>query len=236
MRKQKRGLRKTNKAVFWPQIFTDETQICIRRIGINIRSYQLLAARSSRLLHSQRIRASRNNGQRRCSTNDCLPAKQLLTAAERLEIKDKKIRDKTTRARFGNIHAFNNVIIDPQYATISVMGAVTLVENSLYRDATCATSFSHAKDYAAKEKGGTVWIVDSLNENPRASKPVEKADERFEQENNFKSNVERAKLQFNLPRGFEWSDRNRLPYEDSLTPTAQIEGEVRKNAGARLLR
>ncbi len=142
------------------------------------------------------------------------------------------IEDRVPRARFGNIHAFNNVVIVAQYATMSVMGAVTLVENSIYRDAKCATSFSHAKDSALKEKGGTICIVNSLNENPRTAKPAEKADERFEQENNFKSNVERGKLEFNKPAGFAWENRNQLPYRYEADATDKAEKRVKSLSGA----
>lgn len=122
------------------------------------------------------------------------------------------IEDRTPRARFGNIHCYNNLIEGAQNANISVMTAVTLVEHCVYRDVKIATTFSHAKDSALKEKGGTICIVDSRNENPRTAPVAAKADEKFEQENNFKSNVERAKLQFNPPAGFAWENLNALPY------------------------
>jgi pectate lyase len=141
------------------------------------------------------------------------------------------IEDRTPRARFGNIHAFNNVIEGAQYATISVMGAVTLVENCVYRDTKCATSYSHAKDSSLHEKGGTICIVDSRNENPRQSPVPAKAEERFEQEKNFQSNVERAKLQFNAPVAFEWTNRNALPYGYRTDATDANVDVVKRNAG-----
>ena len=142
------------------------------------------------------------------------------------------IEDRVPRARFGNIHAFNNVVEGAQYATMSVMGAVTLVENSIYRDVKCATSFSHAKDSALKEKGGAICIVDSKNENPRETTPATKPDERFEQENNFKSNVERTKLEFNAPRGFVWENRNQLPYRYEADVTGKTVELVKRLSGA----
>jgi len=54
--------------------------------------------------------------------------------------------DLAPRARFGNIHCYNNVIETAKYATISVSGAVTLVESCIYSNTLVATSFSHAKD------------------------------------------------------------------------------------------
>jgi pectate lyase len=50
------------------------------------------------------------------------------------------IDDRAPRARFGNIHAYKNLIEGAQNATISVMGAVTLVERCVYRDARIATT------------------------------------------------------------------------------------------------
>lgn len=141
------------------------------------------------------------------------------------------IEDRAPRARFGNIHAFNNVIAGAEYATISVMGAVTLVENCVYRDTRCATSFSHAKDSAGHEKGGVICIVNSRNEAPRLTQVASKADERFEQEHNFKSNVERTKLQFNPPTGFNWNDRNALPYPHQPDDLAALVDLVKQHAG-----
>ena len=142
------------------------------------------------------------------------------------------IEDRTPRARFGNIHAFNNLVEGAQYATVSVMGAVTLVENCVYSDTLCATSYSHAKDSALHGKGGSICIVDSRNKKPRIPKKPRRAEERFEQENNFKSNVERAKLQFNPPAGLDWTNRNELPYLYHSDSTESVEELVEKYAGA----
>ena len=142
------------------------------------------------------------------------------------------IEDRAPRARAGNIHSFNNLIEGANYATISVMGAVTLAEGNVYRDAKCATTFSHAKDSVQKEKGGKICLVDCRNENPRTTAVAEKADERFEQENNFKSNVERAALQFNAPTGCAWTNLNALPYRHAADAADVTPELVRKFAGA----
>lgn len=141
------------------------------------------------------------------------------------------IEDRVPRARFGNIHAFNNVIEGAQYATISVMGAVTLVENCLYRDVLCATSFSHAKDSALKERGGTICIVNSRYEIPRDPKTATRPEEKFEQENNFKSNIERAKLEFNAATGFNWTNRSVLPYPYQPDALESFPVLVKQHAG-----
>ena len=141
------------------------------------------------------------------------------------------IDDRAPRARFGNIHALNNVIEGAQYATISVGGAVTLVENCVYQDAKVATTFSHAKDSVAKQRGGVICIVDSKNVSPRTAGTSEKSDERLEQENNFKSNVERAKLEFNKPAGFAWENRNVLPYHYTADAVDAVAAVVKENAG-----
>jgi pectate lyase len=141
------------------------------------------------------------------------------------------IEDRAPRARFGNIHAFNNLVEGAEYSTISVMGAVTLIENCIYRDARCATSFSHAKDSALKEKGGTICIVNSRNEKARTAAASAKADERFEQENNFKSNVTREKLEFNKSSDFRWENLNALPYRHSVDAVAETEKVIKEFAG-----
>jgi pectate lyase len=141
------------------------------------------------------------------------------------------IEDRAPRARFGNIHAFNNFIDGAQFATISVRDAVTLVENCVYRDVKCATSFSHAKDSALHEKGGTICIVNSRNEKPRAAPVPAKAEERFEEENDFKSNADRANLQFNPVADFPWQDRNTLPYKYSADATDGVPNLVRQYSG-----
>ena len=142
------------------------------------------------------------------------------------------IEDRTPRARFGNIHCFNNLIEGAQYANMSVMSAVTLVEHCVYRDVKCATSFSHAKDSALHEKGGTICLVDSRNENPRTNAVAVKAEEKFEQENDFKSNVEREKLQFNKPAELAWNNLNALPYRYAADPVDATSALVKRWAGA----
>jgi hypothetical protein len=111
------------------------------------------------------------------------------------------------------------------------MTAVTLVECCVYRDVKTATTFSHAKDSALKEKGGTICIVDSRNEKPRTAPVAEKADEKFEQENNFKSNVEREKLHFNKPTGFAWENLNVLPYHYTADAVDTTPALVKEWAG-----
>jgi pectate lyase len=141
------------------------------------------------------------------------------------------IDDRAPRARFGNIHAFNNFVDGAENATISVMGAVTLVENSLYRDVRIATSFSHDKDSVSQGKGGTICIVGSRNEAPRMLKPSRREDKQFEVEHNFQSNVSREKLQFNLPSHFEWKNRSKLPYAYLADSVEQVSFLVKKYAG-----
>jgi pectate lyase len=142
------------------------------------------------------------------------------------------IEDRAPRARFGNIHSFNNLIEGAQYATISVMSAVTLVEHNVYRDVKCATSFSHAKDSLAKEKGGTLCIVSSLNETPRTASRAVKESESMEQANNFKSNVERGGLKFNAPAVLKWENLNALPYAYGAGPVDATTELVKRWAGA----
>lgn len=141
------------------------------------------------------------------------------------------IDDRSPRARIGNIHCWNNLIEGAQYATISVTKCVTLVENCFYRDALIATTFSHAKDSVARENAGTICIVGSKNENPRPLPAVTKPDEKLEQENNFKSNVAREKLQFNPPADFKWDNRNELPYRYTADPVDAVPALVKQFAG-----
>ncbi len=163
------------------------------------------------------------------------------------------IADRAPRARSGNIHAFDNFVDGAENATISVSGAVTLVENCVYKDTRIATTFSHAKDNITNKLGGTICIVDSRNENPRppnsdADVEAEGGDDpavtpkpdahkekdpnrAFEVANNFKSSVERAALQFNAPATWNWPDRNKLPYDYHPDPVDGVVALVSKSAG-----
>jgi pectate lyase len=141
------------------------------------------------------------------------------------------IDDRAPRARLGNIHCWNNFIDGAQYATISVTKCVTLVENCFYRDALIATTFSHAKDSVSREHAGTICVVGSKNENPRKPHNVTKPDEKLEQDNNFKSNVERAQLQFNPPADFKWDNRNQLPYPYTANSVDDVPTLVKQFAG-----
>ena len=141
------------------------------------------------------------------------------------------IDDRAPRARLGNIHCWNNLIEGAQYATVSVTKCVTLVENCCYRDTLIATSFSHAKDSVARDHAGILCIVGSNNENPRPPRAATQADERFEQENNFKSNVARGDLRFNPPADFSWADLNHLPYRYTPDPVDAVDALVKQWAG-----
>ena len=141
------------------------------------------------------------------------------------------IDDRAPRVRFGNIHALNNVIEGAQYATICVDGAVTLVEGCVYKDVKVATTFSHASDTAAKNRAGVICIVDSLNLSPRAAGTPDKQSERDELENNFKANVERAKLEFNPLADFAWTNRNALLYRYTADAADSVVALVKENAG-----
>lgn len=142
------------------------------------------------------------------------------------------IDDRAPRARFGNIHVFNNLIEGAQNATISVSGAITLVERSVYRDARIATTFSHADDNVAKLRGGSIVIVDSLNLEPRPMHaPAETPNVQFEFDHNFKGNVGRAELLFNPPAEWTWKDRHNLPYAYNTDATAAVTDLVRRGAG-----
>lgn len=141
------------------------------------------------------------------------------------------IGDRAPRARFGNIHVFNNFVEGAENATMSVAGAVTLVENSVYRDTRIATSFSHDKDSVSHGKGGTIAIVDSRNDAPRPAKKPETPEKRFEIENNFRSSVPREKLRFNPPADFAWNDRAALPYRYTPDPVDQVPALVARYAG-----
>lgn len=167
------------------------------------------------------------------------------------------IADRAPRVRFGNLHAFNNFVDGAENATISVMKAVTLVENCVYKDTRVATTFSHAKDSVARNQGGTICIVNSRNIEPRAPnaeavaasetediedsapaatpKPASQKEKdpnrELEVTNNFKSSVERAALQFNQPAGWTWENRNELPYTYKLDPLDEVRALVTKSAG-----
>lgn len=141
------------------------------------------------------------------------------------------IEDRAPRARFGNIHVFNQVVDGSRYATMSVAGAVTLVENSVYRNARVATSYSHAKDNVRRNLGGTICLVNCLNERPARLGKGGNADEQFELDHNFTGNVERESLQFNAAADFAWANRHALPYAYRADPVAAVEARVKAHAG-----
>jgi pectate lyase len=161
------------------------------------------------------------------------------------------IMDRAPRARFGNVHAFNNLVDGAENATISVMKAVTLVENCVYRDARVATTFSHAADSAAAGRAGTLVIVNSRNENPRlpagppkpAATPGTNAppdavegeaevNEAFELAHNFESSIRRDALEFNPPADWAWPNRRQLPYRHRLDPVEAVPDRLARFAGA----
>ena len=141
------------------------------------------------------------------------------------------IDDRAPRARFGNIHVCNNFIKGAANATISVSGAVTLVENCVYQDARIATSFSHAADSVSKQHGGTICIINSLNREPRAPAQADNESEQFEIAQNFRSNVERAQLRFNPSAAIAWEQLNELPYRLPPDPVDAVPGLLEKHAG-----
>ena len=145
------------------------------------------------------------------------------------------IADRAPRVRFGNVHAYNNFIDGAENATISVMKAVTLVENCFYKDARIATTFSHAADTVKKDHAGTLVVVNSRNESPRLAAPAASAKEdpnrAFEIDHNFKSSVERFTLAFNAPAEWTWEARNQLPYGYRLDPADAVPALLAKFAG-----
>ena len=145
------------------------------------------------------------------------------------------IADRAPRVRFGNIHAYNNFIDGAENATISVMKAVTLVENCFYKDARIATTFSHAADTVMKAHAGTLVIVNSRNESPRVAAPAasvkEDPNRAFEIEHNFKSSVERSALAFNAPAEWTWEARNKLPYDYKPDAVTEVPALLSKFAG-----
>ena len=145
------------------------------------------------------------------------------------------IADRAPRVRFGNIHAYNNFIDGAENATISVMKAVTLVENCFYKDARIATTFSHAADSVKKDHTGTLVVVNSRNESPRVAAPAapvkEDPNRAFEMEHNFKGSVERSALAFNAPADWTWEARNKLPYDYKLDPVDAVPTLLPKFAG-----
>jgi pectate lyase len=140
------------------------------------------------------------------------------------------IDDRAPRARFGNIHLFNNYVNGARYATVSVVGATTLMENCYYRDVLCATRFSHADDTIAKGRGGTMCIVGSINVEPRPA-PSVKSSDAIEQERNFKSSVERDEFEFHEPADLLWENRKQLPYPYKLDPAEQVPQILKDHAG-----
>ena len=141
------------------------------------------------------------------------------------------IQERAPRARFGNIHVFNNFVDGAENATMSVAGAVTLVENCIYRDTRIATSFSHDKDSVSRGLGGTISIVNSRNDKPRPLKASDSREKTFEIANNFRSSVPRERLQFNPAMNFPWKDRRTLPYPYRPDPVNRIPTLVPKYAG-----
>lgn len=140
-----------------------------------------------------------------------------------------RIEERTPRARFGNIHFFNNLVEGANCATMSLCGAVTLVENCVYRGTKIATTFSHAEDNIAAGRGGTILILESQNLESRApAKPPSNPDNRFEWEHNFKSNIARPAFRFNPPVDWTWEARDALPYAYTTEPVASLEAMVRR--------
>jgi len=141
------------------------------------------------------------------------------------------IEDRSPRVRFGNIHIFNDYVNGATNATISVAGAVTLVERCVFRDTRIATTFSHAADNEDKDRGGTITIVDSRNIDPRSAATGGNTREQFEIDHNFQSNVPPEELKFNAPTGWKWDDLSKPPYAYSADPVDAVPDLVQRYAG-----
>lgn len=141
------------------------------------------------------------------------------------------IEDRAPRARFGNIHVFNDCVDGAANATISVMKAATLVENCFYKDCRIATTFSHAADSVTKDKDGTLAIVGSRNVEPRPAITPKTEREAFEVEHNFKGSTEPEHFQFNAPADWKWENLHKLPYTYRADPVDAVAAMVRQYAG-----
>ena len=141
------------------------------------------------------------------------------------------IDDRAPRARFGNIHVFNNCVDGAVNATISVMSAATLVENCFYKDCVIATTFSHAADSVSKGKGGALAIVNSRNVEPRPTPTPDSERSAFEIEHNFQSSTEPERFQFNAPADWKWENLHKLPYAYRADPVDAVPAIVRQYAG-----
>ncbi|MEA3212901.1 MAG: hypothetical protein QOE70_5958 [Chthoniobacter sp.] len=141
------------------------------------------------------------------------------------------IDDRAPRVRFGNVHAFNNFIDGAKNASISVTGAVTLVDHCFYQDCQIATTFSHAADAEAKDKGGTIVMVNSRQVDPRPPATAATEREQFEIDHNFKSNADPAVFQFNPPAEWPWENRHVLPYAHRSDSVDEVPMIVRRDAG-----
>ncbi|MCB1225913.1 MAG: hypothetical protein KDK99_08910 [Verrucomicrobiales bacterium] len=141
------------------------------------------------------------------------------------------IGDRAPRARFANIHLFNNVVDGAENATISVMNAATFVENCVYRDCAIATTFSHASDTVGKQRGGRLLIAGSLNLEPRAKPVIDSEREVFEIEHNFTSSCPASEFRFNDAAGWKWSDLSKVPYRYEPESAEAVVAQVRRLAG-----
>ncbi len=141
------------------------------------------------------------------------------------------ISERAPRARFGNIHFFNNLVDGARTATMSLMGAATMVENSFYKACTIATTFSHASDSASKGKGGALAIVDSRNVEPRPAPKPDSEGEAFELEHNFKGSTEPEGFRFNAPADWQWPELRKVPYVYHADPVDEVPRIVRQYAG-----